>query len=309
MKGICITDVHLQNSKPKSRLDEDYLANQLEELRYVFVKAEELGVTNVVCSGDLGHTYHWEPRTINLLHNLCSEYGITIITTLGQHDVLRHNLQGYKVESSLNILEKSGIVKVLIGGNYIELSDQIVYGFGWNEPETEQLLAGDFQLKTINNEKRTVAIIHASIGGIGSVGAKDLINNQNIRGFDYAFFGDIHEGFLPYVFESGTIAASAGALARRNINDANRPPRYIEYTLEGKRELAYRTIPHPPKEILFDLQSKRYEKVAAKTWKTYAENAAKITQKNPVELVKEVAQINKIPDAVTNLVLENMVCQ
>lgn len=251
MTIVGFTDVHLRASNPPGRID-NYPNAILGKLKYIFSYANDLKADAIVCSGDLGDNREWSCswNLINqfvALRNICKD--IPFITTVGQHDVEGQNIYIYD-KYVLGMLEKVGILQVLHSGNYIDIGDIRVFGFGFGQIETEDFLKGRTLLKT--DGKLPIALVHASVGS-DSFFTIESIKSQNIKTECFAAFGDIHAGFEPHSFSSGAVAFSSGAVARKTMGERDNVPKFwvLEIDEDGECKLEFHDLPIMDKELAF----------------------------------------------------------
>lgn len=306
MKFIAITDVHLRTKTPTRRKDADYLLTQLAELEYVFAQAQALGIQYILCSGDLGDQPNWMPRTQILFMELVKRYDLHIICTVGQHDVYGHNIQSVRDTTTLGALEQAGIVTILHGGNSWDGEGCRVYGYGFGEPETEDLLKGRLVSR---DDGFSIALVHAQVGSKETMGW-DAIENQNIKGVKLALFGDIHPGFEPYKFPSGTVATSVGALARSSISDVGRTPQYAVIDIQPDNKWGMQMMPIPTLEDneLFDLESvsKPVDQDMTKEFRESYVRAQEIAEETPEDLLMRVGTELGYDKNIVRLAIDNL---
>lgn len=217
-----LADLHLTDEKPKSRLDEDFFAHQTALLESAYSHFEDMGVVCVVQPGDVLDKRRVSNRVQFTVKDILGDASFPTFCTLGQHDVRSHNTERYTEDSDVAVLEKFGVLKVLKSG----IPDRSIeglelYGFAWAEDETEQFLNGSFDPPTtrMGNKRTKIAMVHASVGreeNYHQVAIADLV----LRDFDWAVFGDIHQGFDPHQFSSGCVALNVGVLTPMAADEA-----------------------------------------------------------------------------------------
>lgn len=288
-KTPVITDTHFRHTAPERRIDTDYLGTQLAEFEYVVAQSTS---GYVLCCGDVFDDPRVSYRTLIGVQNVLKKYNVRLITTVGQHDVYGHNIGGYADNTALGALETGGYCTVLCGGRSVSIPPYRIYGYGYREGDTEDFLRGrslPCEGET-NNKECKVALVHASVGGAVSPGW-DSISNQNIKGVDYAFFGDIHTGFESYLFTSGAIAYSPGAMVRSSIADIGRAVKYAVLHSSGSCVTWSREeVPVQPLEELLDMEVIKQEAIdASLDFRVAMERAKEIVDEAPQDLVIRVA--------------------
>jgi hypothetical protein len=250
-----ITDTHLDRKCPALRTDPDFSSTILGKLEFIFNYARREGCKYIGHCGDLGDNPKWSPSVLRDFIKLRQEFSdIELICTVGQHDVEEKEVSSYS-RYTMGVLEQAGLITVLVSGNYIVRDELAIYGFGFGEPETTELLAGRTFPFPETKSLIKVALIHASVGGEDGPGWT-AVSRHNINGFDLACFGDIHTGFKPYRFDSGCYGASGGAIIRQRKDEVDMIPKFINVVIEDGSiaYLDYVVIPCLPAEDVFDMR-------------------------------------------------------
>jgi hypothetical protein len=250
---VSFTDPHIRMTTPQARCDTNWLEQCLGQVEAVFNFANQKRARAVVCSGDVGDSPAWSDLAIVGLYKILEQYKhIPFITTVGQHDVRGHQIADWR-QSSIGLLSLlSNLVTVLIGGQSIILDRKLeIFGFGFNEPETLAFLDGKFPFD-VNSKYFRMALVHAQVGPSESMGWQG-IENQKLQGCQVASFGDIHCGFEPYEFPSGTVAYSTGSLVRSSLTDMGRTPMcaVIEILENQEFTLDFHEIPDGDDSVVF----------------------------------------------------------
>lgn len=242
-KFITLTDVHLRITTPVSRTEKDWLSTLLMKVRFAFEMAVQYEADAVLCSGDLGDEASWSPRAIVQFQKLCQQYpDIPFVTTIGQHDVYGHKIDEWEY-TGIGILASSGAIEVLHAGQSIEIDGCTIYGYGFNEPETLGLLAGEPKY-TPPKTPCSIALIHASVGEEQSFGWKS-IEHVRIKNINLCSFGDIHAGFeICKPLMSDALCYSTGSIARSSASDIGRECQIAYVNMEAGN-LEFEIIPVP----------------------------------------------------------------
>lgn len=307
MKFIVFTDTHIRTEKPIRRTDPDFLSTVLGKFEYVIAKANELEVDAILHCGDLGNRHDWH-RTVPAMTGVMSilkNNNRPFIVIPGQHDVQNHNIPTWRT-SAMGILEEAGFVTVLHGGDSLQLGDVRIFGYGYNEQETHDLLEGRVGYDHTDKSVK-IGLVHASIGAEETFGWES-IKHQNIKALDYAFFGDIHEGFEPHEFKSGCVACSAGSMLRQSKNEVDRIPQYIYFELQGDEAIIqYEDIPHLPGRDVFDLTEIEVTEVdSAQAYKAALERVKDYKEEDPKMFVKRIARVSSIEGNPVEMVLAEL---
>lgn len=314
-KILVIGDTHFTSKKPSKRNDVNFLETQLAKLDYIVAYAKNEKV-DVVCQvGDFFDTRRVSndtivgvsSRLIDLKNN-----GIPFITTLGQHDLLGHSINGYKEHSDLYLLEALGVINVLYDGmEYNRCDGLTIIGYGYGEAKTKEFLRGEDKISTEHNSKTQsrirVAIVHASVGAEEQVGIHESIENQNIQTVDWAFFGDIHAGFDPYKFNNKrkTIAFSCGALTRMRIDERYNIPKFaIVDTI--KKSVEFIEVPYSV-DCFSEEESKEENKYASTlALKARLLQMVQQPELSDEEIILQNAKAGNYSSKVTNMVIEKL---
>ena len=231
----------------------------MADLEFILNHAKEVNADAIVCSGDFFEKPVQPGSVMTPLIKLLKQNTIPIYTTVGQHDTNGHNCDDYGIKS-LGQLDAYGLVKVLIHGEAEDLGYVIIRGYGFNDPETDDLLSGKMGRPDPNaaygydgNETVfEIALVHASVGADETM-VHQGISQQSICAADLALFGDIHQGFEPYEFPSGCLALGLGSLGRRRIDDYGRVAQFAVIRIDNQLdfELEFISLPGLPDEDIF----------------------------------------------------------
>jgi DNA repair exonuclease SbcCD nuclease subunit len=219
-KFVTLTDTHLRVTTPVSRTEKDWLSTLLAKIKFAFETAVQHDACAILCSGDLGDEANWSPRAIVQFQRLVQQYDIPFVTTIGQHDVYGHKIDEWEY-TGMGIIASTGCITVLHAGQSIEVDGCTIYGYGFNEPETLGLLAGDPNYVPPKTPM-SIGLIHASIGAEESFGWAS-VENVAIKNINICSFGDIHAGFdITKPPKSDALCYSTGSIARSSASDIGR---------------------------------------------------------------------------------------
>lgn len=232
-----ITDLHLRYSRPRCRVDTNYLQSQIADIDKL-VNTKKYKSDVILCGGDVLNKYDEPPMVINTLYNYLSSNKRTLVTTIGQHDVHNHTIKDWHKTSQLSLLAKTGWATVLVGDSdaYSPTSchpyGTRIIGCGFDQDSTNRLLEGDTIVDSPS--PMDIYLIHASIGD-GSHKYIRGINDVNLANPGLYLFGDIHPGFPVTEFKSGAIAVNPGSVAKQSIDTKHHPLTAVSiYREEGK---------------------------------------------------------------------------
>ena len=259
---IIVGDVHLRGSSTRFRKD-DLFSSQLNKLKWISKRAKEIDAQAVIFLGDLGDTWDWKISVINRVAEVFRAYPCKAYTILGNHDVPGRNPNLWK-DTGLGILDSLGLITVIDQLSsrpcgyfrslpYFPIENFAFFAFHSDSDETKNLLEGKYNNLDLSfsvNIKK-VALIHAPIGNETtqfSTGYKDV----TIKNFDYAFFGDIHDGWNPYKSDTGCILSNPGCLTRLTKKEINKKPMIA--VLDSTGSINYEEVPHLKPEECFDIE-------------------------------------------------------
>jgi DNA repair exonuclease SbcCD nuclease subunit len=113
-KYLHISDIHLSETKPRCRLDEDWIQTQSETLDFVFTTALKEN-SDIIATGDIFHQSVVHPKIVNMLLLKIEKFnreGFKFYALAGQHDLPYHRWEDVD-NSSFGILWNSGLIKDL----------------------------------------------------------------------------------------------------------------------------------------------------------------------------------------------------
>lgn len=234
MKIGVVGDLHITERAPSGRTDTCFTYTCAAKLEQVSQRFIEDQVDVVAMVGDLFDTRRVGNDAIAVLRRFITSFDVPVITTLGQHDVRHKNYDDWALESDVRLLWCDNL-HVLVGGQSVTIDGVTFAGYAIGEDATEDFLNGVDPLIADNSMR--VALVHASVSGTASEFWKGIAD-CNIKSANWAFFGDIHEGFDPYVFNNArkTVAFGCGSLLRMKRTETHTPRVAIVNTAERSVE-------------------------------------------------------------------------
>lgn len=227
--AVVVSDIHLRENAPRARAAEpSWDAVQIRHLFAVTQCATTHGVP-VIIAGDLFHRWDTTAHTINLaLEHLPTAYAVP-----GQHDLPHHRVSD---------LPQSAYWTCVLGGKITHLNEPelmevngvtcVLYPFGWGQ----SLLP----LKRKKTDDRVhIAVVHASIYLSKShkgVGDDQLLDRWEplCRGYDFAVFGDNHQGFVEQVRDC--LVVNCGGMIPTNIDQISQKTGFCLLYSDGTAE-------------------------------------------------------------------------
>lgn len=220
--AIAVADIHLSMKPPVCRNEEeDWFAamkRPLDELRKLGGRYH----VPIICAGDIFHHWKSPPELINFaLKNLPKMHAVP-----GQHDLPLHRYED---------IRKSAYWTLIIGGTINNLEPTMpfdryglfLHGFPWRFPISSECTG---------YSQPTIAVIHKYIWKKKRILQIDTDETnvktyrKELKGFDFAIFGDNHIGFI-----DGSII-NCGSLMRRTSDQMDYRPQvgllYSDNTIE-----------------------------------------------------------------------------
>lgn len=296
-KFLIIGDLHLRTTTPAMRTEADFLHLCLGKLEWLVQHAIKHECDAILQPGDFFDSPN--PTTRLLVNTIAVlRESVPVITVPGNHDVAGKNTDLY-VESGIGILEAAEVLKVLRLGDSIELEDCVIYGYGYGEASTEEIIKGKGKKQS---DKFEIGLLHASVGDSRQVAQYD-IHELNVKGLDLAVFGDIHDGFEPVRHKSGCLSVNMGSVIRTNANEVDQIPTCMIFdTTDGSYE--YFTIPHPDAKYSFKLEeidARSADRVEA--WEAAHARSIALKSEKPEDLVLRIGNEMGYDDGTIALVL------
>jgi hypothetical protein len=307
---VGFTDLHVMASSPSGRKD-DFPTAIMSKFEFIVQTAIDRGANLLVHSGDLGNTRDWSNswRMLQQFAEIRMQAAhIPFVTTVGQHDVEGKHIDSYK-KYVLGFLEATRVIDVLHAGQYRDYGVARVFGFGFGEMETADFLVGRYPTPA-SKDLLNLALVHASVGHTSNFGI-EAISQQSLRDVQAAAFGDIHAGFEPHVFSSGTVAFSSGSVARCKSDERFNKPKLWVMTFDSPTEfdLEFIEIPCTRWEDSFYVSSAE-ESVAgtsAEVLKAKIERARSVQHEQPGAKVERIAEAAGIEAPVVQEVTRRLI--
>jgi DNA repair exonuclease SbcCD nuclease subunit len=310
MKIAYFTDPHISDSGSNSSwIGGDYLAFSLANLNYIYSTAKAEGCDSVVCSGDFFHERNQQQFVVREVISELQKHDITTIIVPGQHDTSNHSSEDY-VMHSLGVVEAAlgSKFQVVHSGQHVIRSKYLVYGFGFSDDETTELIEGTatFPLEQYPNLQH-IAIVHASVGevGWGGLEAKDVV----ATGFDWVLLGDIHPGFEPHQeVDNGPIVYGVGSATKRSLNESGLVTKFAIIDLDNY-DITVMPIPMPPEDALLrrsEITVGEEVKVKVAEFVSMFNTIANMEGMSAAQIVNEIAKSNCIDDKVRDSFLRKL---
>lgn len=221
--AIAIADLHLQLKPPSCRDGEPcWMKAMARPLLEVCTLAESLRVP-VICAGDVFDKWNPSPELINwALKNVPPMYAVP-----GQHDLPHHRYDAIHKSAYWTLVESgiiTNITPTLIDVVRSNGCDLFLEGFPWGyEPK----YSADPWVKV--DGRIRIAVLHRytwkerTIRQIDTPGHHISHFAKQLKGFDFAIFGDNHAGFIQHS-EGGPTIVNCGSLMRRTSDQMEYEP-------------------------------------------------------------------------------------
>lgn len=270
--AILVSDMHLTDSIPVSRID-NYLLAQRSKLQFLQSLSAQNNNCPILCAGDIFNHWKASPWLCGIAYRHLPRPFIGIP---GQHDLPEHSLKQYE-RSALGLLEAVSDEEEFIilrqMGEQIQRKNLRIVGIPFGELRNFE---PDESLKFALPDLRRILILHELTWqgkkpswDKGSRTDIELINEFG-NYFDLILTGDNHEGFVarqkdPLHSPRDCILVNPGSMMRRTADQADYQPRcYLYYADENDAVPVYFPIEmnvHTREHI--DKEKERDERIAA----------------------------------------------
>jgi len=218
-----IGDLHYDNHTPESRID-DIQVTLCEKLNSVLKSCLKKNVKHLFFEGDVFNRIACSHESINTLGNSLLQFiknGITLYTILGNHDIVRNNLEHIE-KSPIQTLFTFGVLKHINLQNLVEINNRVlITPVDYTETLKEAVKSYDYNILLAH-------VFYEQKGFLAE--DKHNVTEKQLRelGYDYAFFGHDHEEYpLSYcdkcqVYRTGSVLRGTS----HNYN-FNRIPKFV----------------------------------------------------------------------------------
>lgn len=244
-----IGDLHYDNHTPESRID-DIQITLCEKLKSVLGSCIDNKVKHLFFEGDVFNRISCSHESINTLGNALLgfiKHGISLYTILGNHDIVRNNLEHIE-KSPIQTLFTFGVLKHVNLQNLVEINNKVlITPVDYTESLKEAVKSYDYNILLAHVFYEQKGYLAEDKHNVTEKQLKDL-------GYDYAFFGHDHEEYpLSYcgnckVYRTGSVLRGTS----HNYN-FNRIPKFVIMKGLGDK-LNCRVV---------DIPCKKYELVAS----------------------------------------------
>lgn len=201
-KGIITADWHLSQTKPRCRIDNDWIETQKKIVHQIFEYAEKFKA-DVFIVGDIFHSNSDTSfECIKIVQDFAKELekiGLKLYVIFGNHDLMYHSVENLD-KSAVGILMNSE--NIYFAGDY---SDNVGAGHFNEKIENKRIIFKHILCFKSKDELPP---------NVEAVTAQELLDEYDNA--KYVFLGDNHHSFI---YENkGKKVINPGCLIRRNSN-------------------------------------------------------------------------------------------
>lgn len=221
MKAIITADWHLRSTRPRCRLDDDWMATQLSALKQVSALSKKYDCP-VIVVGDIFDTAASDVSftLLNMIQDWAAKLSQKLYLIAGNHDLQYHDIVNLK-KSALGILLGSANVfdNVEIHSSFEKAA--WAYNFG----EDRNLLSAKkgYLPEIIFLHRLTFPNLNSIPPNVKASTAADLL--KEFPGAQYIFTGDYHRHFI--IEKKGRYVINPGCLLRQSANEKEYEPQVV----------------------------------------------------------------------------------
>jgi len=285
MKLFGLSDVHIKEGPPRTRIDK-YYETQFSKLEWCINLANEKKCELFLQAADLFHSAKASKASIRRVIQILNKCNSKILTVMGQHDSLYHAVKS--IDNTPNgILEAANLITILNEEPYI-VNNVHIYGSSFGEaiPAIQDPLAFN------------VLVIHRMIikeklwEGQEEYTKSSILLRQH--DFDLIISGDNHNHFIDqfrnqYLF-------NLGSMMRMTSAQIDHEPCCCIFDTES-RDYEIFKIPIEPPEKVFDLTKVEKEKIDSKEIEKIKEYINTLIKETECEDIQYVDNLNDFMDS------------
>ncbi len=222
MNLLFCSDIHLSDTQPPCRKEDDWIASQQNMLDELLSVAEHNDAILVVC-GDFFDRPKVSPRLLNMVMGELAFAKVPVVILPGQHDIYGHNIATIRETSlySLDFLDNVTIIENPVCWEMDKADfDLHFFPFGTESP----------LLQKVNPNRHTIACLHTYAWDQKPVFiesetgfSRNIMKAYREAGYSNLFIGDNH---LPFEDEiKGCVLVNCGALQRTKSDQEKHIPK------------------------------------------------------------------------------------
>jgi DNA repair exonuclease SbcCD nuclease subunit len=189
MRIAAIGDLHLTNKNPINRIDDDYLKNGLDKLKFCLDTAKDQGCDVVLQAGDFFENPYVSNKVMADTIRVIGESKIHCV--YGQHDIIGHS--AFSLDTApYSILSSCGCVH-LLSESPVEFDndDSNIYIYG---------ASFGVEIPTVKTRGINILVMHKNVG-VNTISEKIQTEHpkyfaEKVGQFNYVLVGDFHYGFV-----------------------------------------------------------------------------------------------------------------
>ena len=245
MKFICAGDLHIRLQAPVNRID-SFFDTQYKKIKWILEQAQKHKAV-LLLPGDVFDSPKASHYLTSIYIELFKNFDVNITACMGQHDLRYHVSTD---NTPFAVLNKAGVLGYVKELPCIYPGDNIyIYGADWNKPIPKPADSKAFNILLIHkmiipNEKNKIWAGQTDYS---------LADSFLTKGYNLVVSGDNHQGFI--LGNKNNLLINCGSLMRSSSAQIN----------------------HNPFIVLFDTQTRKYEKIFV-----------------PIKSAKEVFDLKKI---------------
>lgn len=212
-----LSDIHFTKKINRTWLENNYFTDQLSRLLDVYDFCEELGVEDLIITGDVFDV--WDEISldfINQIIDVINKCPCNIYTIIGNHDILLGNESSLD-QSTLGFVFKYSKLKRLKTGDRVSLGTVEV--IDWFNPKRE-VLEKDLVIESDHD----VIVAHTKVGPKKTDWCAG-VDEIDIIGPRWMFIGDQHQGHNTVIAPSGCKIINPGGFTLKSSDEVTRVPK------------------------------------------------------------------------------------
>lgn len=216
MKFLFLTDSHLSNRRPSSRID-DYPQTVLNKFRDVVDLARQHDVEAVIHGGDVFHSPAVDRDLAGAFAEIVRDLPCPMYIVPGNHDLFGQNVSTLP-HTMLGLLIRSGVLRLLDREQIIESDDCVIEGQPYYPRIDRDHKDADYGFRT-QTSKTKILVAHGLI--LPSPMLPDVpvtLPDEIPAGADLILVGHYHPGFKTFSTPSGVEVVNPGSLTRTDAS-------------------------------------------------------------------------------------------
>lgn len=225
VEAVVFGDLHLSLNAPVARAEknEDWFTVMKKNFDEVGRIARYNNAKYIISTGDIFHAWNSPVELVNFAIKMFQSLNLRVYSVAGNHDLPNHDHTQIERSAYWTLVEAGAIVN-LEPKKPIYRGDMCLHGFPCGFPAEGKIRKSDYNYN--------VAVIHDYCHKYGHdfPGAPEdkrcQRHRERLKGFDAAFFGDNHKGFLDVndKLDKYMPILNVGGFVQRNIDEQTYKP-------------------------------------------------------------------------------------